>query len=158
MSLFEDQGYQWRETYFVLFQERHRPQAQDVLQTLKRQDRHFEVSDVTESEDGKLESLTLRSHEDSAALDITYLTGEEVTEQIEELLKQMARATLTDEDREKLNYLGLCDARFDIYHFEENAGDEEEEVLDPGTLLLVMEQMVRLCHGVGVDPQSGTLM
>ena len=55
-----------------------------------------------------------------------------------------------------------ANARFDIYHFEE-IGDsfldnEEDEILDPATLLLVLGRLARLCHGVGIDPQAGAVL
>lgn len=43
MSLFENDLYQWRETYFVLFAESSRPQAAAVAAALKKQDAHYEV-------------------------------------------------------------------------------------------------------------------
>ncbi|MCA9124214.1 MAG: hypothetical protein H6822_34075 [Planctomycetaceae bacterium] len=162
MSLFENDLYQWRETYFVLFEESTRPQAKAVVDSLREQDSHYEVSNVVANDAGQLESLTLRSPEDSSAMDITYVNGDEVTEQREELLNTLAKSTLAEGDRDKLNFLGECDSRFDIYHFEEASfigGDEgEDDPLDPGALLLVMDCLARLCQGVGIDPQSGSLM
>ncbi|MEX0819646.1 MAG: hypothetical protein WD070_08625 [Pirellulaceae bacterium] len=162
MSLFENDLYQWRETYFVLFAQSTRPQADAVVAALKKQDSHYELTEVVASDAGQLESLTLRSPEDSSAMDITFVTGEEVTEQRDELLNTLAKSTLGEGDRAKLNFLGECDSRFDIYHFEEASfigGDEgEDDPLDPGALLLVMDCLARLCHGVGIDPQAGSLM
>lgn len=162
MSLFENDLYQWRETYFVLFAQATRPQADAVAKSLRQQDSHYEVTDVVANGAGQLESLTLRSPEDSSAMDITFVTGEEVTEQREELLNTLAKSTLGEGDRDKLNFLGECDSRFDIYHFEEasfvGGEDDEDDPLDPGALLLVMECLAHLCRGVGVDPQSGSLM
>ncbi|MEO8498273.1 MAG: hypothetical protein ABI614_24685 [Planctomycetota bacterium] len=162
MSLFENDLYQWRETYFVMFPESSRPRADAVVAALKKQDAHYEISELVTDDDGQLESLTLRSPEDSSAMDITYVSGEEVTEQRDELLNTIARSTLREGDRDKLNFLGECDSRFDIYHFEEASfvgGDEgDDDPLDPGALLLVMECLAKLCRGVGVDPQSGSLM
>ena len=127
---------------------------------LSEQDTHFELIEVTADDAGRLESLTLRSHEDSSAMDITFVTGEEVTEQVEELLQTLVKSTLTDRDREKLNYLGECNSRFDIFHFEEVTfgGDDSDDILDPGALLLVLEQLTHACHGVGIDPQSGSIV
>ena len=54
-----------------------------------------------------------------------------------------------------------ADARFDIYHFEEitDLPDEEDEgPLDPGTLLLVLNKLARLCQGEALDPQTGELL
>ena len=162
MSLFENDLYQWRETYFVLFQQSTRPQADAVAAALKKQDPHYEISDLVADDDGQLESLTLRSPDDSSAMDVTFVTGEEVTEQRDELLNTIAKSTLREGDRDKLNFLGECDSRFDIYHFEEasfvGGSENNDDPLDPGALLLVMDYLATLCRGVGVDPQSGSLM
>jgi hypothetical protein len=161
MSLFGDGQYQWRETYFVLFQQANRPQADGVVKALTGNDGRFQVSDVRADEEGRLESLTLKSPDDFAAMDITYVTGEEVTEQIEELSREVSKATLTEEDREKLRTLYECDGRYDIFHFEQvlSADDgSEDDFLDPAALLIVMERLSELCQGVAVDPQSGSLM
>lgn len=162
MSLFENDLYQWRETYFVLFQQSTRPQAEAVAAALRQQDSHYDVSNLVANEAGQLESLTIRSPEDSSAMDITFVTGEEVSEQREELINSLARSTLADDDRDKLNFLGDCDSRYDIYHFEEasfvGGEEEEDDPLDPGALLLVMECLAELSGGVGIDPQSGSLM
>ena len=160
MSLFENDLFQWRETYFVLFDEATRPQAEDVVKALTDQDGRFEVTNVEADDAGRLESLTFRSPEDSSAMDITYVVGEEVVEQVAELLQTFARVTLDDDERDKLNFLGECDARYDIFHFEETSftDNENEEILDPGALLLVMERLTALSKGVGVDPQSGSFI
>ena len=73
----------------------------------------------------------------------------------------MAKATLTADDREKLAELRECNARFDIFHFEQvspSGEDEDDEVLDPGALLIAIEKLSLLCNGIGIDPQSGSLM
>jgi len=162
MSLFENDLYQWRETYFVLFEQSTRPQADAVADALKKQDPHYEITDLVADDEGQFESLTLRSPEDSSAMDVTFVTGEEVTEQRDEMLNTIAKSTLREGDRDKLNFLGECDSRFDIYHFEEasfvGGGEDGDDPLDPGALLLVMDCLARLSRGVGVDPQSGSLM
>jgi hypothetical protein len=64
-------------------------------------------------------------------------------------------------DLDKLARIPHCDVRFDIMHFEQMTDDqidEGEEMLDPSALLLVMDALVELTGGVGVDPQSGALM
>ena len=160
MSLFGNDEYQWRETYFVLLRGVDRPATDQVLACLKQNRGHYQLLDVTSNEQGRFESLTLLSPEDFSAMDITYVTGEEVTDQIDELSREIAKSTLSEEDRKKLAWLQQCDARLDVYHFEHLVGNqgEEEEFLDPGSLIIVLKRMAKLCHGVGVDPQSGTLM
>jgi hypothetical protein len=159
MSLFGDDQYQWRETYFVLFRETDRPMANAVVAALSADDR-IEVSNVRGDKAGRLESLTLKAPDDFSAMDVTLVTGEEVKEQVDELIRELARTTLDEDGREKLDRLGECDARFDVFHFEQIQLDDDgpEEVLDPGGLLIVLEKLANLCHGVGVDPQSGSLM
>lgn len=159
MSLFEDSQYQWRETYFVLFAEKDRPAAKKVVEELAKLEQHFEIKNVTADEGGNLESLTLIAHDDNAAMDVTYLSGDEVREQVRELSEEMHGMPLDKEEKTKLAALAPCDARFDVFHFEEMTfTDDEDELLDPGTLLIVLERLARLSNGIGVDPQSGTLM
>jgi hypothetical protein len=160
MSLFGDDRYQWRETYFVLFQLTQRPLAQEVVATLCQRNERHTVTDVQADEEGRFESLTLQSPEDFSAMDITLVTGEEVAEHIDELSKEIAKSTLTDDGRKKLARLHSCDARFDIYHFEQMANQtgDEDDFLDPGSLLIVLKRLQKLCHGISIDPQSGMLM
>jgi hypothetical protein len=73
----------------------------------------------------------------------------------------MKNATLQPGDLDKLAKLPKCDVRFDIMHFEQVTDDqieEGEEMLDPSALLLVLDALVDLTGGVGIDPQSGALM
>ena len=157
MSLFGNDKYQWRETYFVYFHQTDRPLADDVAAALA--DGRSELGEVRADTDGGFEAITVRSSEDFSAMDIIYVTGDEIAEQIEEVLRSLIKQTLTEDDQHKMNLIGECDARFDIFHFEEiQAGNEGEEFLDPGALLLVMERLARLCRGVGIDPQSGSLI
>ena len=67
--------------------------------------------------------------------------------------------TLSGDDHKKLKMLDGCNSRFDIYHFEQQSPEGgAEEMLDPGGLLLVMERLAEVCKGVGLDPQSKTLL
>ena len=160
MSLFETEGYQWRETYFVLFREPDRPSAEAVVNGLNKGSQRYSVSNVQADARGRFESVTVVSPDDFSAMDIIYVTGDEVLEHIDELSREIARATLTDDDRKKLSWLQQCTARIDIYHFEQVTcgANEEEEFLDPGSLIIVLRRLAKVCHGVGVDPQSGMLM
>lgn len=160
MTTFDTDNFQWRETYFVLFPSANRPKLAQVEATIRKLGSHYELSDMQADEDGSFESMTVVSPDDFAALDICYLEGEDVQEQV---------AALVDEIRPgdgiepaKLAVLPKCDARFDIMHFEQmvdTAGAEEgDDMLDPSTLLLVLEALANLTKGVGIDPQSGSLM
>jgi len=162
MSLFENEQYRWRETYFVLFHEKDRPTLADVQKTLALLGHQYKVIEQRSDEGGFFESLTLISPDDFSAMDITYLAGEEVKEQVGELTEEMENAALTRDEKQKLKQVKSCDARFDVYHFEQvvmgQIDEDDESYLDPGALLIVLEHLARMCGGVGVDPQSGTLV
>ena len=161
MSLFANGRYQWRETYFVLFDHKHRPKAADVKRLLSELGPRMEIHELAANDAGLLDSMTVLSHADAAGMDITYVEGEEVKEQIAEL-RQEWKGKQT-EAKEKPHYARalLANARFDVYHFEEISDLPDEEAdgpLDPGTLLLVLNKIARLCHGEALDPQTGELL
>lgn len=160
MSTFESDDFRWRETYFVLFDASRRPPLAKVAQTLQGLSDRFHLSNPTEEDDGSFDSITLVAPDDNAALDISFVDGEEVVEQTLQLAKDMKTTTLQPGDLKKLAKLPKCNARFDIMHFEHVSMEAEEgdEMLDPSALLLVMDALVALTEGVGVDPQSGALM
>ncbi len=163
MSTFEEHGYKWRETYFVMFPIARRPTLAKVEKLIKTLSARFELVNAEADDQGKFESLTIRAPQDYAAMDISFESGDEVTEQVVQLQQDM-KGLVDADDRPKLAQLGKCDAKFDILHFEQQAdlvGDEEDDepdMLDPSALLSVMDALVELTGGIGVDPQSGTLM
>jgi hypothetical protein len=160
MSLFENGSYQWRETYLVLFESARRPLAVDVEQALAALGQRYEIKDVRADDEGRFDCLTLISPDDYAAMDVSYVYGEEVTEQTRELVKDLKPTAATAAERAGLDRMLALDARFDIYHFEEivTGDDEDDEFMDPGCLLQVMEELTRLVNGVGLDPATGALL
>jgi hypothetical protein len=164
MSTFENENYKWRETYFVLFDAGKRPSLAKMTKTLQGLNSRFELSNALADDDGAFESITLRSPQDYSALDISYMAGEEVQTQGVELAEEMRANAADADERAKLSRLPKCDARLDILHFEEVVGgasggeDELDETLDPSTLLNVLDALVRITGGVGIDPQSGSVM
>ncbi len=161
MSLFENEEYQWRETFFVLFDGANRPTAKQVKLTLTRLGPHYQLSDLCSDEDDLFESLTLISPDDYAAMDIICVTGEEVLELGTGLVEEMRAAAPTREEIKTIDRIRRCDARFDIYHFEQvvyGVDDEDDDVMDPGSMLIVLEGLTEICNGIGIDPQTGTLV
>ena len=145
----------------MLFDRQHRPLAADVQKNLSELGK-LELQEVQGDAEGRLESLTILSHADAAGMDITFVSGEEVKEQIVELKKEWKGQKFPPDEQAKVQRALAANARFDIYHFEE-IGDsfmdnEEDEILDPATLLLVLARLARLCHGVGIDPQAGSVL
>ncbi|MCA9267310.1 MAG: hypothetical protein KDA41_02515 [Planctomycetales bacterium] len=163
MSLFENDEYRWRETYFVLLHEEKRPPAEAVVAALRKVNEGYQVQNVRQDDAGRFESLTLYSPDDYAAMDITYVTGDDVAEHTIEIVEQMLPLVAKDE-RAKLKSLPEYSARLDVYHFEQLVfegpadDDDMDDFMDPGSLLIVLETLARLTKGVGVDQESGTLI
>lgn len=161
MSLFADGHYQWRETYFVLFDHQHRPKAADVKRLFAELGPRVEIQELSANSAGLLESMTVLSHADAAGMDITYDEGDEVKDQIAELRQDWKSKRPDTKEKPHLARALHANARFEIYHFEEvsDMPDEEDDgPLDPGTLLLVLGKLARLCHGEALDPQTGELL
>jgi hypothetical protein len=164
MSTFENDDYKWRETYFVLFDAAKRPTLTQLAAALRALNARFELTNLAAEEDDAFDSLTLHSPQDYAAMDISFLDGEEVQQQARDLADEL-RSTATDpEERAKVARLPTCDGRLDILHFEQvvpgdsPGADEGDELLDPSALLNVLDTLVELTGGIGIDPQSGTVM
>ncbi len=162
MSMFERDEYKWRETYFVLFDSAKRPTLGQIEDMLRGLNDRFDMLNATADDDGRFDSITVMSADDYAALDISYEVGEEVVEQAKTLHQELKSSAIDSEERAKLAQLLECDARFDLLHFEEmtedETDDELDEMLDPSALLIVMDALVEMTGGVGVDPASGTLV
>ena len=157
MSLFENESYEYRDTFFVFFDRENRPSADKVQAALAELGPKYEVLNVT-NQNGDFESLTIKSPYDHSGMDVAYVEGEEVAAQITELMEDFRTMTLAGDDHNKLSMLAKASARLDIYHFEQVADSSEDEFLDPGGLLMVMQKLVEICNGVGLDPQSQTLI
>lgn len=162
MSTFEDERYRWRETYFVLFPSANRPALVTVEKRLLSLSKRYQLSNQSADEMGLLDSLTLISPDDFAALDICYTSGEEVLEQGAELAEEIGPG-LDPSQRPLLKKLKKYDGQFDVLHFEQVADlpddeDESDELLDPSALLAVLEVLAKITGGLAVDPQSGTIL
>jgi hypothetical protein len=161
MSLFGDPLFRWRETFLVLFEESNRPTVEAVERALARVGK-FDSEQTNESVDGLIESLTVTNSIDCVGLDIVFVDGEEAAEQIEELQTDISPDDLLPGQEEMLDKLPLCNARLDLLHFEQLTAsfseDDDEEFLDPGSLLGVAESLAQLVNGVAVDPGSGTFV
>jgi hypothetical protein len=160
MSMFEDNRYRWRETYFVLFDAKKRPSLKSVTKALSALNKRFELTNLGADSHGRIDSLTLISPDDFAALDICYTGGAEVLEQGESLVEDLKKLGAEMPPPVPWERIKKYDGRFDVLHFEQVAEDAaesaDEEMLDPGALLVVLSALARLTEGVAVDPQAGT--
>jgi hypothetical protein len=164
MSLFDNSMYRWRETYFVFHQVSERPSAERLKQAVAGLHQHLQVEDLKANDVGQFESMTIVAPDAYAAIDISYVEGEEVAEQLEMLLDELKKSAEDDDERSKVARLKQCDARLDLLHFEqamEYDDDEEDEfgsAFDPGALIAVMEALTEMCDGVAVDPAAASVM
>lgn len=160
MSLFEDDRFQYRETCFVLFPKEHRPEVRQLIEALKSLGDRYVVSNPEVSSEGTFDALTVRCPDDRAAIDISYIEGEDVREHVDELMEDFHQVTLSNTDRTKLDQLRSFDGRLDLFHFEERCDSDEDDDggFDPGALLVILERLAKLTGGIGVDPQSLTLI
>ena len=162
MSMFENDQYRWRETYFVLFQSANRPTLEKLQQTLSKLNSRFTLTNLSADESGRLESLTVLSPDDFAALDISYLEGGEVVEAAAELADELDTTDCCADDRSRLERIRHCDARFDVFHFEQlqtfEGGGETDEMLDPSALIVVLDALAEETEGIAIDPQAGTFL
>jgi hypothetical protein len=162
MSLFENDRYRWRETFFLMFLAENHPSVGAMQKVLSTLGSGVEISEARGEDGAKFESLTLIAHEDNAAMDIVYSSGEDVWEQREELIRELKSNVDGEEEVAKLKRIRAADARLEIFHFEEAIWDpdmdENDEMLDPGTVLTVLELLADFCDGVAIDPQSGTFI
>ena len=162
MSTFEDSRYRWRETYFVFFKAERRPKLASVGKTLSALNKRFQLTNLSDDEHGRIDSLTLISPDDFAAMDICYTEGAEVLEQLESLIEDLKKAG-TDAPPPPVPWTEIkrYDGRFDVLHFEQVPEDVEDDdgddgMLDPSALLVVLGALAKLTGGVAIDPQAGT--
>ncbi len=157
MSLFENSLYEYCDTFFVFLQHENAPTAQAIQASLAELGPRYVVENIKEV-DGKFASATIRSPRDFSGMDLTYVAGEEVADQLKTLSEELRHLTLHGGAADALKKLLCASARYDVFHFEEQNAGNDDEFLDPGGLLLVIEKIAATCDGVGYDPQSQDIL
>ena len=162
MSLFDDPNYRWRDTFLVLFDNEQRPTVELALSAI-RQIGKFKVRNSSESESRLIESITITSSVDLVGLEILYVAGDEVVEEIEALVMELAEDAMLLGNEDSLTQLSAANARLDILHFEKitensNGPSDDDELMDPGSLLAVTAALANLVSGVAVDPSSASFV
>jgi hypothetical protein len=146
-----------------LFDAQKRPKMASVTKALSGLNKHFQLTNVNADDHGRIDSLTLLSPDDFAALDICYTEGAEVLEQGASLVDDLKKAGPDSPPPVPWQQIQKYDGRFDVLHFEQVPEDEEGEseddgMLDPSALLVVLGTLAKLTSGVAVDPQAGTFL
>ena len=152
--------FEWRETYFILFKANNRPTLTQVEHAIGSLSDRLQLQNLRANDEGHFESLMVRSPDDYAAIEISYEASEAVIEQGTELAKQLR----SEVNQEELAKLVSSDARLDLMHFEQMVegaivdDDEMGDMLDPSSLLMIVDALVDLTEGVAVDPASGAIL
>jgi hypothetical protein len=162
MSLFDDPNYRWRDTFLVLFDDEQRPTVELALSAIQQIGK-FEVRNSSESETQHIESITITSNVDLTGLEILYVAGAEVVEETEALVVELTEDAMLLGQENALVQLSAANARFDILHFEKitensNEPSDDDELMDPGSLLTVTAALADLVNGVAVDPSSASFV
>jgi len=164
MNIENDEQLEWRDTYFVLFEQSDRPTLTQVEAAITESSTRLKLENLEADEDGMFESVLVQAPEDNAALEISYERGEAVMEQSMELAKQLK----DDASPKQLQRMLKADARLDIMLFErvqdDDMGDEDDNAeweggsLDPSSLLNVVGALAKLTGGLPIDPASGAVL
>ena len=122
MSLYDDERYTWRETYFVLIDDlRCRPLLDDIQQALQPQWQTLKILDGTANAEGRLRTLTIASYEDHSALEIVFRYGRAVVAEMGALIRTIEKGCSPGE-KTRLHSAKRWAARLDVLHFEQTAG------------------------------------
>ena len=121
MTLFDDDRYDWRETYFVYFESSHRPKLPDVRRALKAYAPFFHILHSKSDPTGNLLEMTVASYEDHAALEIVYREGNDILNEARHLALSMEKDA-SEGEHTQLQKIAQCKTRFDVHHFEQTAG------------------------------------
>src|SRR5262245_20354482 len=158
-----DEQLEWRDTYFVLFQQSNRPTLTQVEAAITHTSKRLKLENLEADDDGMFESVLVHAPQDNAAVEISYEMGDAVIEQSAELAKQLKGEL----GPKQLQQMLKSNARLDVMLFErvrmEDLADEDDEEweggsVDPSSLLNVVEALAKLTHGLPIDPASGALL
>lgn len=120
MSLYNDDRYSWRETYFVLFDPERRLRLRELRRELRKHSGTFRILEENADTEGVLTSMIVASYEDHSALEINYREGKNVADEIRGLIETLENGC-TPRERLRLRQAADCRARFDVLHFEQTA-------------------------------------
>jgi hypothetical protein len=158
-----DDQLEWRDTYFILFQQSHRPTLTQVEAAITESSKRLRLENLEADEDGMFESAVVQAPQDNAALEISYETGEAVIQQSADLAKQLK----DDLKGKQLQQMLKSGARLDVMLFERVhedsfSGEEDDDweggLLDPSSLLNVVGALAKLTRGLPIDPASGAVL
>jgi len=129
MSTFEDDRYQWRETYFVLFDPEKKPMLHAIRKGLDPMFRSLQIRESLADEQGRIESLSVASYDDFAAIDLVYQCGDHVAMETSTIVEDMLRSA-SSKNRVQIEKAKKHQARLDVLHFEQMEPIEQAQPLE----------------------------
>jgi hypothetical protein len=165
MDVSNDDQLEWRDTYFIFFEQAARPTVTQVEAAITGASQRLKLENLEADTDGMFESVLVQAPQDNSALEISYETGDAVAAQSADLVKQLKGEL----DKKQLARMQRADARLDVMLFERvradawGADDDEEDdwetgSLDPSSLLNVVDALAKLTGGLPIDPASGAIL
>ncbi len=121
MSLYDDDRYSWRETYFVLFEPQRRPRLAELRRELRPLKESVKIVDAETDDVGFFTKLTVASYEDHSALEIVFRQGADVAAEMNALFRVLGEGC-SGKEKERLETACRQAAKFDVLHFEQTAG------------------------------------
>jgi len=154
MTLFDDDRYDWCETYFVYFESSHRPKLPTLRRALNTYAPFFDILDSKAEPNGNLIAMTIASYENHAALEIVYREGNDVLTEIQQLVHSLQEEAVSEELL-KLRQITQCTMRFDVHHFEQLAGTSAFNVTKLPELRFARQSTLPTEHGDIVSQTLG---
>ena len=119
MSMFDDNRYCWRETYLVMLDRRKRPAMSEMVPRLHRLNDRLVIKNPRSVANDWFESLIVIAPNDSAAVEIQYHDGLEVTTEFAALADELERHELSAKERKKITQARGLSAKIELLHFEQ---------------------------------------
>ena len=162
-SFFDHPEYEWRETLFVLFDEKSAPAlTADSLGVLLAgpEPDTLAVERAKYAADGRLLHARCISQKTRCAVEVIYRAGQDVRRQTRAFYESIREILEPHEHRQWKRLLTLS-ACYELVYFElpePLPAGERPTMYDPGSLLFLMEKITQFLGGTAVDPQSGMIL
>lgn len=140
MSLFNDERYCWRETYFIVCSPALRPKFAEFSAMLEKSIPTLRIRDKKVDSFDSIEFLSVVSLEDKSGLDIVYQENENSLQETAALLDEIQQQTTTDKTRQLADKASSFTGRLDVLHFEQTS---ERTVNEPDLPTMIVPPKIQ---------------
>lgn len=120
-TLFDDERFTWRETFFILLEPQQRPRQDDVQALLRTVPGRVRLLDASPASGVLLGTMTVMSLDDHSAVEIRYSQDPAIAEEMKSLAKTFLD-TATHKEVALLKKAIHLPAKIEMQHFEQTAG------------------------------------